>query len=195
MEYGGAKIQLLDLPGIIAGAKAGKGRGREVLAVARNADLVLILLDVFQPEILSLIKEELGGIGIRLDEEPPKIYLGKKLRGGVEINATVKLTHLDQGYDKALEFISKSLFGKIDTIVSKKLWRDAKSLVQEKAQEYLGVTPSYKVISESGPDHDKHFTVGIYFADDKVAEGKGKSKQEAEQAAARLALEAKEWLD
>ena len=96
MEYGGAKIQLLDLPGIIAGAKAGKGRGREVLAVARNADLVLILLDVFQPEILSLIKEELGGIGIRLDEEPPKIYLGKKLRGGVEINATVKLTHLDE---------------------------------------------------------------------------------------------------
>jgi ribonuclease-3 len=109
--------------------------------------------------------------------------------------AYVGAVYLDQGYDKALEFISKSLFGKIDTIVSKKLWRDAKSLVQEKAQEYLGVTPSYKVISESGPDHDKHFTVGIYFADDKVAEGKGKSKQEAEQAAARLALEAKEWLD
>lgn len=109
--------------------------------------------------------------------------------------AYVGAVYLDQGYDKALEFISKSLFGKIDTIVSKKLWRDAKSLVQEKAQEYLGVTPSYKVINESGPDHDKHFTVGIYFADDKVAEGKGKSKQEAEQAAARMALEVKEWLD
>jgi small GTP-binding protein len=96
MEYGGAKIQLLDLPGIIMGAKEGKGRGREVLAVARNADLVLILLDVFQPGILPSIKEELGGIGIRLDEEPPKIYLTKKLRGGMEINSTVPLTKLNE---------------------------------------------------------------------------------------------------
>ncbi|MEM2137743.1 MAG: GTP-binding protein [Candidatus Anstonellaceae archaeon] len=96
MEYGGAKIQLLDLPGIIAGAKEGKGRGREVLAVARNADLVLILLDVFQPGILPAIKEELAGIGIRLDEKPPQIYLTKKLRGGVEINSTVKLTKLNE---------------------------------------------------------------------------------------------------
>ncbi|VVB99309.1 putative GTP-binding protein EngB [uncultured archaeon] len=95
MEYNGAKIQLLDLPGIIMGAKEGKGRGKEVLAVARNADLVLITLDVFQPGILPKIKEELGGIGIRLDEEPPKIYLAKKLRGGVEINSTVKLTKLN----------------------------------------------------------------------------------------------------
>ena len=54
---------------------------------------------------------------------------------------------------------------------------------------------SYKVISESGPDHDKHFTVGIYLGDENIAQGKGKSKQEAEQAAARLALEVKEWLD
>ena len=96
MEYNGAKIQLLDLPGIIVGAAEGKGRGKEVLAVARNADLVLILLDVFQPGILMKIKEELGGLGIRLDEEPPKIYLSKKLRGGVEINSTVKLTKLNE---------------------------------------------------------------------------------------------------
>jgi ribosome-interacting GTPase 1 len=96
MEYGGAKIQLLDLPGIIMGAKEGKGRGREVLAVARNADLVLILLDVFQPGILPAIREELAGIGIRLDEEPPKIYLTKKLRGGIEINSTVPLTKLNE---------------------------------------------------------------------------------------------------
>ncbi|MFA6489696.1 MAG: GTP-binding protein [Candidatus Micrarchaeia archaeon] len=96
MEYGGAKIQLLDLPGIIIGAHEGKGRGREVLAVARNADLVLIMLDVFQPAILPKIKEELAGIGIRLDEEPPKIYMTKKLRGGVEINSTVPLTKLNE---------------------------------------------------------------------------------------------------
>ena len=109
--------------------------------------------------------------------------------------AYVGAVYIDQGYEKALEFISKTLFGKIDIIVSKKLWRDAKSLVQEKAQEYLSITPSYRVISESGQDHDKHFTVGIYLGEENIAQGKGKSKQEAEQAAARAALEAKEWLD
>ncbi len=109
--------------------------------------------------------------------------------------AYVGAVYLDQGYDVAREFISSTLFGKIDTIVAKKLWRDPKSLVQEKAQEYVNITPSYKVIHESGPDHDKSFTVGIFFGEDRVAEGKGHSKQEAEQSAARAALEAKDWLD
>jgi len=109
--------------------------------------------------------------------------------------AYVGAVYIDQGYDVAKSFIAKTLFGKIDTIVAKKLWRDAKSLVQEKAQEYLNVTPSYKVLHEAGPDHDKHFTIGVFFGDDRVAEGKGKSKQEAEQDAARRALEIKDWLD
>lgn len=109
--------------------------------------------------------------------------------------AYVGAAYLDQGYDVTQKFIAKTLFGKIDTIVAKKLWRDAKSLVQEKAQEHVNVTPSYKVLNETGPDHDKHFTVGVFFGDDRIAEGKGKSKQEAEQAAARAALEIKEWLD
>jgi ribonuclease-3 len=109
--------------------------------------------------------------------------------------AYVGAVYLDQGYDVARDFIANSLFGKIDTIVAKKLWRDSKSLIQEKAQEYVNVTPSYKVIHESGPDHDKNFTVGIFFGEDRIAEGKGHSKQEAEQMAARAALEAKEWLD
>ncbi|VVB58915.1 GTPase Obg [Candidatus Anstonella stagnisolia] len=96
MEHRGAQIQLLDLPGIIAGAKTGKGRGREVLAVARNADLILIILDVFEPNMLSAIKDELSGIGIRLDQKPPQINLTKKERGGIEINATIKLTKLNE---------------------------------------------------------------------------------------------------
>jgi len=109
--------------------------------------------------------------------------------------AYVGAVYLDRGYDIARDFIATTLFGKIDTIVAEKLWRDPKSLVQEKAQEYLNVTPSYKVIHEAGPDHDKHFTVGIFFGQDKISEGKGHSKQEAEQSAARTALEAKDWLD
>lgn len=102
--------------------------------------------------------------------------------------------YLDQGYDVAKEFVMRTLLPRIDEIVSKKLWRDAKSLVQEMAQEHVGVTPSYKVVAESGPDHDKHFTIGIYFGDEKIAEGKGKSKQEGEQHAAREALVKKNWL-
>ncbi len=109
--------------------------------------------------------------------------------------AFVGAVYLDQGYDCAGEFIAETLFGKLDEIVSKKLWRDAKSLVQEKAQEYERVTPAYTVLSESGPDHNKHFTVGIYFGTKKIAEGKGKSKQEAEQKAAQEALVKNKWLD
>lgn len=103
--------------------------------------------------------------------------------------------YLDQGYDVCAKFIGDALFGKLDEIVKKKLWRDPKSLVQEKAQEFVHVTPAYKVTSESGPDHDKHFTIGIYFGDDLIASGKGKSKQEAETKAAEAALLAKNWLD
>ncbi len=109
--------------------------------------------------------------------------------------AYVGAVYIDQGYDVAKGFIARTLFGKIDIIVAKKLWRDAKSLVQEKAQEYFNVTPSYKVIHEAGPDHDKHFTIGVFFGEEQIAQGKGKSKQEAEQAAARAALEIKDWLD
>ena len=103
--------------------------------------------------------------------------------------------YLDQGYDAVEKFIGKTLLPKTDEIVNKKLWRDAKSLVQEKAQEFVNVTPAYKVLSEAGPDHDKHFTVGIYFGKNLVASGKGKSKQEAEQKAAEAALVARNWMD
>jgi len=109
--------------------------------------------------------------------------------------AYVGALYLDQGMETTYKFINKSLLPKTEEIVSKKLWRDSKSLVQEKAQELVLVTPSYKVLNESGPDHDRHFTVGIFFGSNKIAEGRGKSKQEAEQKAAEAALKAKNWLD
>lgn len=121
-----------------------------------------------------------------------------KARGYILANtyeAYVGAVYLDRGYDVVKDFIAKTLFNRIDGIVAKKLWRDHKSLIQEKSQEYLNVTPSYKVLYEAGPDHDKHFTIGIFFGDELVAEGKGKSKQEAEQEAAHRALEVKEWQD
>lgn len=109
--------------------------------------------------------------------------------------AYIGAVYLDQGIKIVEDFLQKTLFPKTEEIVKKKLWRDAKSLVQEKAQEFVNVTPAYKVIREAGPDHDKHFTVGIYFAKSLIAEGKGKSKQEAEQKAAENALKVKNWLD
>ncbi len=109
--------------------------------------------------------------------------------------ALVGAIYLDGGYGVADKFIAKTLLPHTEEIVAKKLWRDAKSLVQEKAQEFVSCTPQYSVLSETGPDHDKHFTVGIYFGSSLIAEGKGKSKQEAEQKAAEAALKVKNWLD
>lgn len=109
--------------------------------------------------------------------------------------ALIGAIHLDQGYDKVLSFLKKNLFPKLKEVIEKKLWIDAKSLFQEKAQEFEGMTPNYKVISESGPDHAKHFIVGVYLNGEMVAEGEGSSKQEAEQSAARHALKIKKWED
>jgi ribonuclease-3 len=107
--------------------------------------------------------------------------------------AFIGALYLDQGYDAAKKFVHMTLIPKLDEIIAKGLWRDAKSFVQEKSQELESVTPSYKVLHESGPDHDKEFTVGIYFGKNLIAEGKGSSKQEAEQAAARNALISRGW--
>ncbi len=108
--------------------------------------------------------------------------------------AFVGALYLDQGYDKVKEFISKTVLTKTDDIIKKGLYKDAKSFVQEKSQELLSITPAYKVLSEEGPDHDKLFTVGIYFADELIAEGRGKSKQEGETLAARAALVKRGWV-
>lgn len=110
------------------------------------------------------------------------------------MEAIIGAIYLDQGYDAAKYFISNNLFHLIDKIVEDKTWIDAKSKFQEKAQEKESTTPIYKTIKEEGPDHDKHFTVGVYLNKDLIASGDGKSKQEAEQSAARAALEAKKWL-
>ena len=101
--------------------------------------------------------------------------------------------YLDHGYEEAQKFIRTSLFHKTEKIVDDELWKDAKSHFQEKSQEEVNITPSYRVTKEEGPDHDKKFTVGVFLKDEKVTEGSGRSKQEAEQIAAREALAVKGW--
>lgn len=107
--------------------------------------------------------------------------------------AFIGALYLDQGYDAAQKFIENTLFPKIDVIVEKRLWQDAKSFFQEKAQEVHGVTPTYELIDEAGPDHDKKFIVAVLIGEERIAEGQGQSKQEAEQAAARKGLDVKGW--
>lgn len=97
--------------------------------------------------------------------------------------------YLDQGYDAVERFLAVNLYPKIDTVIEKRSWQDAKSHFQELAQDKNGITPTYKTLAEEGPDHDKRFTVGVFLEGKKeVARGEGASKQEAEQAAAQAAL-------
>lgn len=107
--------------------------------------------------------------------------------------AVLGALYLDQGYDAAEAFVARTLYPKIDSIIEKRSWQDAKSHFQEAAQEKRGITPSYKTISEEGPDHDKKFTVGAYLHEELIAQGTGKAKQEAEQAAAQAALDKTGW--
>jgi ribonuclease-3 len=107
--------------------------------------------------------------------------------------AFVGALYLDQSYKAAESFIYNNLIPELENIIEKKLWRDAKSLFQEAAQERVGITPTYEVLNESGPDHAKKFKVGVYLDQELVAQGEGASKSEAQQQAAENALKLKNW--
>ena len=103
LQYDGAEIQALDLPGIIQGAKDGKGRGRQVIAVAKTCHLIFIVLDVNKPLTdKRVIENELEGFGIRINKSPPNIVLKKKEKGGINITSTVPLSHIDHDEIKAV---------------------------------------------------------------------------------------------
>uniref|UniRef100_A0A915Q2Q7 OBG-type G domain-containing protein n=1 Tax=Setaria digitata TaxID=48799 RepID=A0A915Q2Q7_9BILA len=96
IRYKGAKMQLLDLPGIIEGAKDGKGRGRQVIAVARTCSLILMILDVMKPlQHKKLLEQELEGFGIRLNKSPPNIVFKRKEKGGLNLTCLVPQSELD----------------------------------------------------------------------------------------------------
>lgn len=108
--------------------------------------------------------------------------------------AVIGALYIDQGYDVAQKFIEQNIFPLVEDVVRKRLWQDSKSRFQEEAQERVSITPSYMLLNENGPDHDKQFTVGAFLGEQLIARGQGKSKQEAEQVAAQAALEEKGWL-
>ena len=101
--------------------------------------------------------------------------------------------YLDQGIEKASEFVHKYMLSKLDDILENKLYLDPKSKFQELSQDKEKITPHYRVLGESGPDHDKIFEVGLYLGEDLVSKGTGSSKQEAQVDAAAKGIKKKKW--
>lgn len=145
---------------------------------------------IVRGEMLSKIAEEMNiddfmlmSKGERKDTGKARQYI---LANAVE--AVIGAVYLDQGYDAAKKIIDTYVISKLDYVVSEGLHIDNKSRFQEIAQEKFRVTPTYKVLSEVGLDHNKQFVVGAYLHDEKFGEGEGSSKQEAQQKAAKEAL-------
>ncbi|HII30310.1 TPA: GTP-binding protein [Candidatus Woesearchaeota archaeon] len=96
LEYKHAKIQVLDVPGIVEGAASGSGRGREVLGVVRSSDLALLIMDVFHPEQVDVLRKELNNSGVRLDQQRPDVKIMPRPRGGITVSSTARLTMIDE---------------------------------------------------------------------------------------------------
>jgi ribonuclease III len=110
------------------------------------------------------------------------------------IEAVIGAIYLDRGYKISQKFVEKNIIEKeLPNILEQKLYQDPKSKFQEEAQEKNGITPSYEVLKEWGPDHDKHFIVGVFLGKDLIAKGEGKSKQDAQRNAAEEGLKEKGW--
>ena len=109
------------------------------------------------------------------------------------ITGAIYLDQKENGYKEAEKFIMKNVICELPEIIKNKLYLDPKSRFQEEAQDKAGVTPSYRVLEETGPDHDRKFVVGVFLNEEMVASGEGQSKQEAQRSAAEKGLEEKGW--
>jgi len=152
--------------------------------------LTLIRSSIVRTETLAKSAQSLG-LGKRLflskGEEENKGRENPSILANT-YEAFLGALYLDQGWDIAKEFVYKTLIPFIPEILEKKSYRDAKSHLQELVQEQLKITPIYRVLKEQGSDHDKLFMVGVFVGNEKIGEGDGKSKQEAEGNAANQAL-------
>lgn len=144
-------------------------------------------------EMLSIIANEFGMGELML------LSHGEAKTGGRErkvllanaFEALIGAIYLDQGIEPVRKFIDKNLISHLDEIIKKGLYQDAKSVLQEKSQDEMGITPTYEVLEESGPDHNKKFVVGVHIGDKLLGKGGGASKQQAQQEAAKDGL--KNW--
>lgn len=109
------------------------------------------------------------------------------------VEALIGAIYLDQGYKMCQKFVGKFILKELPIIIERRLYKDPKSLFQELAQDKVGITPTYEVLKEWGPDHARNFEVGVFLDKEMVASGRGLSKQEAQQEAASEALKKKGW--
>lgn len=142
--------------------------------------------------------ESIGAAGVALGYEPlVRMSRGEKqgsdrARQQILANAfeaVIGAIYLEKGYQEAEAFVAKHILAKLEGILEAGSWRDPKSHLQEVSQRIDGLTPQYRVLEEIGPDHDKVFTLGVYVGETLVGRGTGPSKQNAQQAAARAALQ------
>ncbi len=142
--------------------------------------------------------ESIGAAGSALGYEP-LVRMSRGEKQGSErarqqilanaFEAVIGSIYLERGYQDAAEFVFKNIIAKFSTILESGSWRDAKSHLQEVSQHVDGQTPQYRVIEETGPDHDKMFTLGVYVNNKLMGKGTGPSKQIAQQQAAQAALD------
>ena len=146
-------------------------------------------------KMLAKISEEIGFNDFLLLSKGESRELGKArcIILANTFEAFIGALYLDQGYAPCQKFIVKHLIKELSRIIESGLFQDAKSHFQEKAQEKEGTTPNYKTIKEWGPDHAKLFIIGVFLKDKLISKGKGSSKQEAEEEAAKNALEIRHW--
>ncbi len=143
MHYNGAEIQLLDLPGLVEGAAKGKGRGREILSVIRNVDLIIMIGDIYRHDI-SKIEEELRTHGIRLNQEPPDIKIEEKDRDGIRINTTVELEDISK--DTVMDILRE--FGYVNANVVIRSDIDDQGLVDHLSRNRVYL-PSFPIINKT----------------------------------------------
>lgn len=147
-------------------------------------------------KILADIANELGiekYLYLSKGESKDKNSKARQIILANAMEAVIGAIYLDQGIKPAKKFVKNFIISKLDNILKNKLYLDPKSKFQEKSQEIFGKTPHYKVLSESGPDHDKEFIVGLYLDNEFISQGKGSSKQEAQVVAAEQGLKNKNW--
>ncbi len=160
-----------------------------------EGELTSLRAALVNAKMLSMVAEEIGVNEFLMLSRGESKDIGRA-RQFILANTFEALTgaiYLDQGYETASGFVERNLLPRLEQVIAEKLYKDPKSLFQEEAQERVGITPTYEVLREWGPDHDKHFTVGIFLNEELVAEGEGASKQTAQEEAAKQALAAKNW--